>query len=206
MFNDFCGCCSLKWCTDVSRQRTFWLSKHPGLFQDFHEIYLGDNSVEYTLFLPVEPLPGMKRWPDEIPCTSLWGVLLRITLIIAIGAHWTRFPHHVSNAPQFQPTLPAFSPTPSMASPIPTVPFALFFSFWTFTVKMYSVDTSQGDPGVHPRFFLSLGLWIVARIPFTWQLIPSYLWTHTTFIFLGLGYLTPDFSWVIHFLFFSIFN
>ena len=53
----------------------------PGLLGDFHKTPLVNNSCECNLDLPLEDLPGYKRWPIEIPYLSSLGVRLRITFL-----------------------------------------------------------------------------------------------------------------------------
>jgi hypothetical protein len=43
-----------------------------------------------------------------------------------------------------------------------------------------------------PHYLASLGLWMVARISFTYQLMTTSKWVSTIFVSLSLGYLTLD--------------
>jgi hypothetical protein len=40
--------------------------------------------------------------------------------------------------------------------------------------------------------WVSYGLWVVLWIFWAFELISTYLWVHTMYILLGLGYLTQD--------------
>lgn len=100
--------CPQQWGPNVSLQRTTLCQ--PGLFADLHGTLLINNSTESEPVLPLQALPGYKKWPVQASAPPLLEVLTWITLIDSRSFYCTRFPFHPTNAPQFQPSLLALFP------------------------------------------------------------------------------------------------
>lgn len=147
---------------------------------------------------PLEALLHYRSWPLQALCVSLLGVLTSVTLdswwfpLYFIFSLSPRYPALTNSSCLLYSFLPSQHTWSLALLPRLTPSLSILFTFPSGT---YESSLS------HPSFFASLGRQITAWLSFMWQVISSYKWIHTMFVFPGLHYLTQHDFFLLRFIY-----
>ena len=141
---------------------------------------------------PSRPWPGYRRLLVQASYPPLLEISARVTLLDS-----REFPlHYVSTSPlKYSWELSPFifpQPLPDSSCSCPYL-HPVHPCYLVHTPSQIILKPTFSCP----CYLASLGLWIVAWLSFTLQLIPTYKWLHAMFVFLGLGYLTQAFFFLV---------